>query len=68
MRRLFVAGLATDYCVLASVIDARAMGYEVVVLQDAIAAVELRPGDAARALATMRAAGASFSDSVALLR
>jgi len=67
VRRLFVAGLATDYCVLATVIDARALGFEVVVLRDAIAAVELRPGDAARALATMSAAGASFSDSAALL-
>jgi nicotinamidase/pyrazinamidase len=67
VRRLFVAGLATDYCVLATVVDARALGYEVVVLRDAIAAVELRPGDAARALEKMSAAGASFTDSTALL-
>jgi nicotinamidase/pyrazinamidase len=68
VRRLFVAGLATDYCVLATVIDARALGYEVFVLQDAIAAVELRPGDGARALQKMSAAGAAFTDSTALLR
>lgn len=68
VRRLFVAGLATDYCVLASVLDARARGYEVIVLRDAIAAVEARPGDAARALAAMRAAGARFVDSGELTR
>ena len=68
VRRLFVAGLATDYCVLASVLDARARGYAVVVLQDAIAAVALQPGDGERALAQMRAAGAEFTTSAALLR
>jgi len=35
VHRLFVAGLATDYCVLASVLDARALGYAVVLLRDA---------------------------------
>jgi nicotinamidase/pyrazinamidase len=68
VHRLSVAGLATDYCVLASVLDACALGYEVIVLRDAIAAVELQPGDAERALQKMRAAGASLSDSAALLR
>jgi nicotinamidase/pyrazinamidase len=68
VRRLVVAGLATDYCVLASVLDARALGYAVVVLRDAIAAVALQPGDATQALEKMRAAGAAFSDSTALLR
>lgn len=58
VRRLFVTGVATDYCVLQTVLDARARGYEVVVLTDAIAAVELRPGDGQRALDSMRAAGA----------
>jgi nicotinamidase/pyrazinamidase len=66
VRRLFVGGLATDYCVLASVLDARARGYAVVVLQDAIAAVALRPGDEAQALERMRAAGAEFTTSAAL--
>lgn len=60
VRRLFVGGLATDYCVRATVLDARAAGLDVVVLADAIRAVEVSPGDAARALAEMRAAGASF--------
>lgn len=65
-RRLFVGGLATDYCVLQTVLDARAEGFEVVVLDDAIAPVEVHPGDGARALARMQAAGARLAPSAAL--
>src|SRR5262249_22626116 len=43
--RLFVGGLATDYCVLQTVKDARRFGFAVVVLRDAIAAVDTQPGD-----------------------
>lgn len=63
VKRLFVAGLATDYCVLASVLDALAHGFSVVVLRDAIAAVDAQPGDGERAVARMRDAGARFVDS-----
>lgn len=62
-RRLFIGGLATDYCVLQTTLDARAAGFEVVVLSDAIAAVEVQPGDGERALARMRQAGATFAES-----
>ena len=58
VQRLFVAGLATDYCVRASVLDARREGFEVAVLEDGIAAIDASPGDGERALAEMRAAGA----------
>jgi nicotinamidase/pyrazinamidase len=58
VRRLFVGGLATDYCVLSTVLDALALGYEVLVLGDAIAAVNVHPGDGDRALDRMRQAGA----------
>ncbi|MER3420738.1 MAG: bifunctional nicotinamidase/pyrazinamidase [Chloroflexota bacterium] len=58
VRRLFVGGLATDYCVRASVLDARRQGFEVVVLRDAVRGVDLQPGDAERALQEMLAAGA----------
>lgn len=61
-RRLFVAGLATDWCVRATVLDARALGYEVVLLGDAVAPVETQPGDGARALAEMVAAGARLAE------
>jgi nicotinamidase/pyrazinamidase len=58
VRRLIVCGLATDYCVQASVLDALARGYAVVVLADGVAAVDVQPGDGERALATMRQRGA----------
>lgn len=66
VQRLFVGGLATDYCVLSTVIDALALGLRVVVLRDAIAAVDLHPGDGARALHRMADAGAVLSTSQAL--
>jgi nicotinamidase/pyrazinamidase len=56
--RLFIGGLATDYCVRATVLDALAAGLEVVVLTDAIRAVDVRPGDGQRALQEIRARGA----------
>jgi nicotinamidase/pyrazinamidase len=58
VTRVFVGGLATDYCVRASVLDARREGFDVVVLEDAIGAVEVQPGDGERALGEMRKAGA----------
>lgn len=59
IRRLFVGGLATDYCVLQSALDALRLGYEVVLLRDAVRAVEVQPGDGERAVAAMLGAGAS---------
>ncbi len=61
IRRVVVVGLATDYCVLATGLDAIALGYETTVLRDAVAAVELQAGDGDRALATMAAAGATLA-------
>ena len=60
IQRLFVGGLATDYCVRSTVLDALHEGFQVVVLEDAIGAVDLRPGDGDRAIEEMRAAGATF--------
>jgi nicotinamidase/pyrazinamidase len=56
--RIFIGGLATDYCVLNTVRDARRLGYAVCVLGDATRAVDVHPGDGARAVAEMRGAGA----------
>jgi nicotinamidase/pyrazinamidase len=56
-----VGGLATDYCVRATALDAARAGLEVVLLTDAIGAVDLEPGDGARALEEMRAAGARLT-------
>lgn len=66
VQRLFIAGLATDYCVLQSAADARAAGFEVVVLHDAIAAVDVQPGDGERAITRMRELGARVVGSDAL--
>ena len=60
VKRVLVGGLATDYCVLASVRDALEAGFQVLALKDAMRAVELKPGDGQRALAGMEAAGASL--------
>ncbi len=61
IERVYVAGLATDYCVRASVLDARKAGLPVIVLRDAIAGIDVQPGDAERALHEMRRAGAEFT-------
>ncbi len=58
VSRLFVGGLATDYCVKATVLDALKEGFEVVFLEDAVAAVNVAPGDGERAVGAMKAAGA----------
>jgi nicotinamidase/pyrazinamidase len=56
--RLFIGGLATDYCVLNTVKDALAEGFEVLLLADAIRAVEVKAGDGARAQGEMQQLGA----------
>ena len=61
IEHLYVGGLATDYCVKHSVLDARRAGLDVTVLADAVAGVEVKPGDSARALEEMRAAGAKVA-------
>ena len=65
--RVEVAGIATDYCVRATALDALKDGFETTVLADAVAAVELEPGDGQRALAEVQAAGGRL-DRVQLLR
>ncbi len=62
ISRLFVGGLATDYCVLQTVIDATSLGFAVVLLRDAIAAVDAHLGDGERAIDRIRAAGATLTD------
>ena len=58
-----VVGLATDYCVRASAIDAARLGFDTTVITDAIRAVEVNSGDGERALADMKAAGAKLATS-----
>lgn len=58
IERVVIGGLATDYCVRETVLDAIERGFTATVLTDAVAAVELQPGDGVAALDAMAAAGA----------
>jgi nicotinamidase/pyrazinamidase len=60
VEELAVVGLATDYCVLESVLDAARLGLRPVVLSAGVRPVDLEPGDGERALEAMEAAGASI--------
>jgi len=54
---VYVLGLATDYCVKFTALDARRLGFRTFLIEDGCRGVELRPGDVARALEEMRLAG-----------
>jgi nicotinamidase/pyrazinamidase len=58
VQRVVVVGLATDYCVLATALDARTREYPTTVLASAVRAVDLQPGDGEKALTELRLAGA----------
>jgi nicotinamidase/pyrazinamidase len=60
VRRVHVGGLATDYCVRATVLDSLAAGFETFLLQDASRPVDVSPGDGERAVDEMLAAGAQL--------
>ncbi len=64
---LIVLGLATDYCVKATVLDALELGFEVTVVEDGCRAVDMTPGDGAAALEEMRAAGARVMPAAVLM-
>jgi nicotinamidase/pyrazinamidase len=57
IERVVIVGLATDYCVRTTALDAARLGFETSVLTDAIAAVDVEPGDGERAVDEMREAG-----------
>ena len=66
VARLIVGGLATDYCVRATVLDGLRKGWPVTLLTDAVAAVNLERDDGTRALEEMRATGAVLRPSIEL--
>jgi len=60
VRRIVICGLATDFCVVETVTDARELGYPVAVLRDGIRAVDRKAGAGDRAIQRMREAGAEL--------
>lgn len=71
IERIFVGGLATDYCVKETVLDGLKHGFKVVLLEDAVRGVNLKPDDSERAIGEMVRAGAqkmTSSDSLPLNR
>ncbi len=60
VEEVWVGGLATDYCVKSTVLDALKEGFRVKAIENAMRAVEVNPGDGERALAEMRDAGAEI--------
>jgi nicotinamidase/pyrazinamidase len=64
---VYVAGLATDYCVKNTVLDAIREGFRATVVEDAIRGIDVQPGDSARAIEEMRRAGAELVSSDELL-
>lgn len=66
VTQVYVLGLATDYCVKATVIDACQLGFDTWLIEDGCQAVELAPGDGERAIAAMREAGATVVESGAI--
>jgi nicotinamidase/pyrazinamidase len=60
VEEIVVGGLATDYCVKATVLEGLKQGFRVKALKKAMRAVDLKPGDGDRAIEEMRAAGADI--------
>ena len=68
VRKIFVCGLATDYCVKESVMDARRAGFAVDVVKDCIRAVDAKVRDGEKAISAMRRSGAKMTDSRAVVK
>ena len=61
VRTLWIGGLATDYCVLCTTLEALRNGYKVTVLTDAVVGIDIVPGESISAIEDMVAAGATLS-------
>ena len=66
VKQVYVMGLATDYCVKYTALDALQLGFEVFLIEDGCRAVELKPGDGDAAIEEMRAAGVHVVESGAI--
>lgn len=65
---VYILGLATDYCVKFTALDARRLGFRTFLVEDACRGVELHPGDVQRAIQEMQAAGVTVVRSADLLK
>lgn len=68
VKDVYILGLATDYCVKYSALDARQLGFNTYVIEDACRGVDLAEGDVVRSLDEMRAAGIHIMTSDAILK
>jgi len=68
VTRIYIVGLATDYCVRATALDGLSLGFQVSVIVDAVRPVEALPGDGDRTLAELKAKGCALITSVEVLR
>ena len=62
VHHIYICGLATDYCVRETSLDALRAGFRVTVLKDAVKGVDLKPGDSERALEEISRAGGELAD------
>jgi nicotinamidase/pyrazinamidase len=67
IKTVIIGGLATDYCVFYSAMDSKAMGFDTIVVKDAVREVGYPPGFVRRAVAEMQNAGITFTESKELL-
>jgi len=67
VQEIFICGLATDYCVRFSALDALELSFPVTVIEDACRGVNLQPDDSVNALRELRKAGAKIQSSSGLL-
>ncbi|MCL2762298.1 MAG: bifunctional nicotinamidase/pyrazinamidase [Treponema sp.] len=68
IETIIIGGLATDYCVLYSAMDSQRLGFNTVIIEDAVRGVNYPAGSVEKAIAEMRAANIRFADSAQLLQ
>jgi len=68
VETVIIGGLATDYCVLYSAMDSRRLGFNTIVVEDAVRGVDSPAGSVEKALAEMQASGIQFASSAQLLQ
>ncbi len=66
IKQLYIMGLATDFCVKYTALDARQLGFDVWLIEDGCRGVERKPGDSERAIAELKGAGVAIVESGAI--